>query len=114
MKIKNCPFCGAAGKLKNITAPPSDSRSGQVVGVGYTCSNNKCEASHFLFTDWNRRNEVAQNEIKQLHLTIARLTEAHQKEMKEEIGKQQRYLDRLAEKVEHYTAIIEVHKELSK
>lgn len=54
------------------------------------------------------------SEVKLLHQTIARLTESHQEEMKTEIAKQQRYLDQLAEKVDKYTDVINIHKELGK
>lgn len=56
--------------------------------------------------------EQLEDEIKQLHLTIARLTESHQKEMRKEIEKQQSYLDRLADKIDQYDKIIKVHNQM--
>jgi len=51
-------------------------------------------------------------EIELLHLTISRLTESHQEEMKKEIGYLQKRLDQLSEKIENYNLIINVHKQL--
>lgn len=55
---------------------------------------------------------ISMNNEKQLHLTIARMAEAHQEEMTREIGYLQKKLDALKDKVENYTTLIKVHEQL--
>lgn len=56
--------------------------------------------------------EKAKEEIKQLHLVIARQAEAHQEEMTKEIGYLQKRLDALSEKIKNYTQVIETHRSM--